>query len=211
MMQYKVIASSSRGNCTYINGDILVDVGISFSKIEKVLDVRKLKLILITHQHSDHLSITTLKKILSIKKKIKVLCNEVVGEILDKEKIKHNVIKINQQAIIKNDKLEKYYIEPFALTHDVQNFGYRVRIEEFGQTLYKVFYATDTGHLDGIDAKEYDYYFIESNYQDENLQSFDAIRVSKTHLSEEQCVNFYVMNKKETSELIRMHMSSRNW
>ena len=58
------IASGSSGNCTYVGTEetsILVDAGISCKRIEQGLraldrEARKLDGILITHEHSDHIS-----------------------------------------------------------------------------------------------------------------------------------------------------------
>ena len=58
------IASGSSGNCVYVGSDtthLLVDTGISRRKIEEglktlALSVQDLDGILITHEHSDHIS-----------------------------------------------------------------------------------------------------------------------------------------------------------
>ena len=58
------IASGSSGNCIYVGSDtthLLVDAGISKKRVEEGLDTLGLSLqdidgILITHEHSDHIS-----------------------------------------------------------------------------------------------------------------------------------------------------------
>ena len=44
------IASSSKGNCYIYNEDLMIDVGIPYSKIKEYL--KPVKLILLTHRHS---------------------------------------------------------------------------------------------------------------------------------------------------------------
>ena len=47
-MNYKIISSSSHGNCTIIEDIMAIDMGISFKKIEKYY--KKLKIILPHHK-----------------------------------------------------------------------------------------------------------------------------------------------------------------
>lgn len=62
-MKACVLASSSKGNCTYIGSDtthILIDAGVSVKDIEGKLSLLKvnpenISAILITHEHSDHI------------------------------------------------------------------------------------------------------------------------------------------------------------
>ena len=63
-MRFCSFASGSSGNCTYAGSDnthILVDVGISGKRVDAALEGaglcgRDLNGILITHEHSDHIS-----------------------------------------------------------------------------------------------------------------------------------------------------------
>ncbi len=62
MVRVTVLASGSRGNCTFVTGgrtSVLVDAGLSCREIVKRMaqageDPRKLDAILITHEHQDH-------------------------------------------------------------------------------------------------------------------------------------------------------------
>lgn len=49
-MNYKVINTGSDGNAILINGEILIDCGVSFKKIEPYY--KNIKLVLLTHVHS---------------------------------------------------------------------------------------------------------------------------------------------------------------
>jgi len=63
MVQICAIASGSNGNCYYIGNEkeaVLIDAGISRRQIlkrmkMKRLDIRKVKAVFITHEHSDHM------------------------------------------------------------------------------------------------------------------------------------------------------------
>ena len=105
----------------------------------------------------------------------------------------------------------RFSISPFKLYHDVQNCGYRIFKDEV-----KIFHATDTAHLQGISAKEYDLYAIEHNYNEDTV--YDIIREQESqgkfahqrgsinsHLSEQQARDFIFKNKKESSQILRLH------
>ena len=51
---------------------------------------------------------------------------------------------------------------PVSLYHDVSNFGYRIHSNQ-----HKHFHCTDTAHLQGITAKDYDSGTIECNHNRE--------------------------------------------
>ena len=95
--------------------------------------------------------------------------------------------------------------------HDVENCGYR--IFSYGK---KIFHATDTAHLQGIEAKGYDLYAIEHNYCEEEIE--EIIRKKKalgqysyeigainSHLSEQQARDFIYKNKVGNCQILRLH------
>lgn len=95
--------------------------------------------------------------------------------------------------------------------HDVENCFYK--IEKNG---YRIFHATDTKTLEGVTARGYDLYCIEANYSEPIAQQMieqarekgeftHIIGSINSHLSEEQCNDFYYKNKSENSKLIRLH------
>lgn len=202
-MDYKIIASSSKGNSVYINGNILVDIGIPFKKLNDAIDIKSIDFLLITHEHGDHLNIATLKSLMLKNFSMKIVCGSSVATKLINNNINRNTIMMLPRQIIK---LKNTQIRAVDLYHDVECLGYRIIIDN----KIKVLYCTDTYTIEHIDASEYDYYFLEGNYHEDIINSFDAQRVRDTHLSIEQAQNFYVMNKKEGSELILLHKSSRN-
>lgn len=209
-MNYKIIASSSKGNCVVLN-NIMIDCGIPFKKMDAAVDIKRIDVLLITHVHGDHLKISTLKKMLKVNRTIKIFVNAEVGEILTDNSIKHTLVNIGEEITIPFPNGDITKIKPVKLYHDVENFGYKIKTKDRFNETTKVLYCTDTHTLDGIEAKDYNYYFLETNYTEENLKSEDAHRIRNTHLSKEQAENFFVANKKEGSVLIPIHKSSRNY
>ena len=200
----KVIKSGSEGNAV-IYGRIMVDCGVSFSKIKDEVD--NIDLILLTHNHNDHLNVKTLASIAKIRHSMRFgLCSFlypfISNEIKDRQM---DVYEIGEWY-----RYGKFKISPIKLYHDVPNCGYRINIE--GE---KIIHATDTATLEGIEAKGYDIYAIESNYSESNIDELIAkypykAEARETHLSEEQCNEFFMSNKKGGSKLIRLHQSKNN-
>lgn len=103
--------------------------------------------------------------------------------------------------------------------HNVPNHGIHLWItnEETNETI-KVFYCTDMGDLLGVSASNYDYYFLEANYDAYKLRDIrQNLRLKKQydrfmrsvneHFSKQQCRKFYYANKSEDSQLITLHKS----
>ena len=206
-MKYEVIATGSNGNAVVINDNILIDCGVSFKALSEVY--KGLSLVIISHAHIDHFIKTTVRKLASERPMLRFACGDwlvadLVGCGVGKDKI----------DVIKPDVLYNYgsfKIQPVALVHNVQNLGFKIIIGE-----EKLFYATDTGNLDGITAPGYALYLVECNYEDEEMQEriqakqeageyiyeYDAM---KNHLSKQQVDEFILSNMGENSEYVYLH------
>lgn len=139
-------------------------------------------------------------------------CDLRVGEFLSK-----HLEGIKNVDVIEVGKVYDYgsfKISPIQLYHDVPNFGYRIFKDET-----KIIHATDTAHLEGITAKDYDLYCIESNYNEDTI--FESIERKKangefayqqgainSHLSEQQARDFIFKNRGDNSKVVRLHESS---
>lgn len=164
------LASGSSGNCVYI-GDgenhILIDAGISGKRIKLGLeaigvDIKDIKALLITHEHSDHIS------------GVGVLSRKYKMPIYSKAKTLKALLKIRSVGMIDPDLLRPLeadkpfnvgdiQIMPFATTHDaVDPLCYT-----FTQGDKKIGFATDLGsyndyikeHLSGANAL-----YLEANH-----------------------------------------------
>lgn len=213
------ISSSSVGNCYIYNQDLMLDVGVAFAKIKPY--IKNIKLLCLSHQHGDHLNKKTLKKLLYEKPTIKIVCGEWLVQIL----VDIGINKKNIFVLELNKKydLGKYIIELVPAIHDCSNCGYKITIKDND---YKIFHITDTSDISNIDAKNYDLYCIEANYNEELLEEhinqalesedsenklFYLNRVKSTHLSSKQAVDFLLENMSDTSEYIYLHKSSYNY
>ena len=161
---YQVVSSGSKGNCVIYHNSIAVDMGIPYKTIATYKN--NLQLVLLTHVHGDHLNVSTIKKLAFERPTLRFAC----GEFLTK-----HLQGIKNIDVIEVGKIYDYgsfKISPIQLYHDVPNFGYRIFKDET-----KIIHATDTAHLEGITAKDYDLYCIESNYNEDTI--FDSIERKK--------------------------------
>ena len=207
-MTYDIISTGSKGNALALCDNVLVDCGVSFNKLRN--HYKKLNLVLLTHIHIDHFNKTTIKKLAKERPTLRFGCCKWLVDDLVKCGVKKKNIDIYD--IGKRYKYnENLKIEPILLYHNVDQCGYRIFIDG-----YKCLYITDTNSVDGITAKDYDYYFIEANYVENEIQ--EKIKAKETlgiycyekdvilnHLSKEKCDRFLLDNMSDDSVAIYMH------
>lgn len=206
-MNYKIISSCSTGNATIIRDIILIDCGVTFKKLEKYY--KQLKIVLLTHIHSDHFKKETIKKLAQERPTLRFACCEWLLQPLLECGVLRKNIDVLQIGTRYDYKLFK--IVPIKLYHDVPQCGYRVLFDD-----YKVIYMTDTRTVEGIVAKNYDLYLVEGNYEEKELEQrikqkqeeglyYYESRVRNTHLSKGQATDFLLNNMGENSEYVFMH------
>jgi len=206
-MNYKVISTGSKGNAVLINSKTLIDCGVSFTKLQEYY--KSIQLVLLTHIHSDHFNKTTIRRLGIERPTLRFACCKwLVNNLVDCGINKKN-IDVLEIGLTYNFGICK--VSPLLLYHNVPQCGYRVFIED-----KKIIYATDTNTLDGISAKDYDYYFLEANYTEKGIQErIEAKRVlgiyiyeleaMENHLSKEKCDEFILNNAGDKSEYIYLH------
>lgn len=177
----------------------MVDCGVGYKEIEPF--VNQLQIVLISHEHGDHLNIATIKKLAFERPSLRFGCGPWLSEKLDFIR-NLDVYELNTVYDYGSFKLSMG-----KLYHDVENGFFR--IEKDG---YKIFRATDTAHLQGITAKNYDLYAIEHNYNEDTIDEMIEKHFYKkgainTHLSEQQARQFIYENRKPESEILRLHES----
>lgn len=217
-MKYNIIGSSSKGNAIVVEDKILLDCGVSYTKLKSYL--KDIKLIFISHVHKDHLLPTTIKKIAFNYPSIKYICgsNYVVNKLVE-----CGVNKKNIYVLKPNIKYDLGFIKAKLelLVHDTPNYALK-----FEYKSKKCIYIVDTASVENIKAEHYDLYLVESNYNEELLEqhiqecinnndSEDKLyylnRVKDTHLSYNKCTDFLLENMGENSEFVRIHKSSFNY
>ena len=212
MVNYNIIATGSSGNCVIVNEYIAIDMGVPFKALKDVY--KDLKIVFLTHEHNDHVKKSTIRTLAEERPTLRFACCEWLIPLLVESGVNRSNIDVLE--IGKMYDYTAFKVSPIKLYHDVPNCGYRLF---FGEK--KVLYATDTEHLDGISAKDYDLYLVEANYTEEDLQarikakqesgeySYEMNAASR-HLSKEQADAFLLENMNENSRYEYLHGHREN-
>ena len=207
-MKYDIIATGSNGNAVIINEEILIDCGVAYKKLEPY--AKKLKLVLLTHVHGDHFKPSTVRALHRERPALRFGCCEwMVGPLLD-AKVDKRVIDVYElhRGIWYPSFCD---IHPIPLVHDTPNCAYI--IARYGE---RCFYATDSGTLDGINAKGCGLYLIEANHTEGEIEARAAEKLSRgeysyeqraaaNHLSYEQAMDFLASNAGPQSRYVLLH------
>ncbi|MBQ8709165.1 MAG: MBL fold metallo-hydrolase [Bacteroidaceae bacterium] len=171
------LGSGSCGNCYYLATDtdaIIIDCGISIRRFKKNMleygiKIGKVKGMLITHDHADHIKATGK---LSKEYGIPVYTTSLIHEGMDRNW--QNSVKIpveNRHHIDKEEPFEigKFRITAFSLPHDAsENVGYFIEVGDYRFTV-----MTDVGDVTE-NVKQYilksTHLILEANYDEEMLR-----------------------------------------
>ena len=202
MLDYHIIGSSSRGNAVRIGG-IMIDCGMGFTDMKD--DLYKCHSLLITHAHSDHIKANTLKQINRHFPWIKTYANSDVAY-----KFYINQVIGSAAFVLKGGEI----VTPFAAVHDIPTTGFMIQMHGLD-----ILYVTDTAEVNIPKEARFDYFFIESNYDESKLREiakryrkgkYDPEDSAYRHLSTQQAKGVYYSHRKsKDSQFIELHKSSR--
>ncbi len=221
MSRFCPLFSSSKGNSIFLAGGgtaLLVDVGISFKRLQIALDeqgysAQDLGGVLITHEHSDHINgLQTLLK----KTKIPLFASKGTLEALWISGYipPHTVVHECDGAFTIGD----IEAQAFETPHDAANsVGYRFTMPD----LRTIAVATDLGHITDNVRKNLlgcDLVMLESNYDPGMLDCSSYPYVLKRriksdfgHLSNDACAEMLTaLVKNGTTRLVLGHLSEQN-
>lgn len=207
-MNINIIGTGSSGNAILFDDSVLLDTGLPFKELEA--HASKIKIVLLTHQHGDHLNKTTVRKLHIANNDIKFCCGDFIHKNVSDIGIpEEQIITVERGEYYRNNEI---IFSPVSLYHDVPNFGYRII-----KGAYKHFHATDTAHLQGISCKDYDSATVECNHErtaalqiiEEKAIEGDFChlkRAIETHLSVDKAVDFIISNN--IKDFYPVHMGS---
>ncbi len=172
-VQITILGSGSKGNSTYVEtggARILIDAGFSSRQIHQRLAAigkspESLSGILITHEHSDHISSLA---VLCSKLKIPIYCNRFTQEAIQSQSKTALSFKLFETGA--SFEIGDVVVDSFSVPHDAQDpTGFLLRT-----TAGHIGFLTDLGHvtkmaLDRI--RSANVLFLESNHDPELLQN----------------------------------------
>ena len=211
-----VISTGSDGNAVIIENTVLVDCGVPFKALKPYMN--DLRLLVLTHRHSDHFNRTTVSKLIMEKPLLRIVTPiDMVYELqkLGIPKLVSRIDLMNGNIFLYPYGNVTFRISSFDLRHDVPNVGYKITISKDGH-VKRLLYATDTNSMNGVTAKGYDVYLIEANYDEDEMrqkiQEKEARgefvyekRVIHSHMSKQQADAWLGENADEHSQFIYMH------
>lgn len=196
MINFNIVSTGSKGNAVILEDFILIDCGVPFSHIQK--HIKSLKLVLLTHIHSDHFRKSTIKRLAFERPSLRFACGRWLVQPLVQAGVNPKNIDVLDFDIMYNYGLCNVIAVP--LNHNVPNAGYKIHFPKG-----KVFYATDTNDLKGIIARHYDLYMVEANYEDEVIQKkIKAKEVAGQYAYEKQVLKNHLSKAKADDFIIRM-------
>ena len=197
MIAYNVIQTGSQGNAVIVQENILIDVGVAFVKVEPYL--KDIKLVLLTHRHSDHFRPSTIRRMAHDKPLLRFGCGPWMVKPLVEAGVAMSQIDVLREKIAYNYGICN--VIPVPVFHDVPNYGYKLHFQQG-----KVFYATDLGTLSGIVAKNYSLYLLEANYKEDELRTRMDEKIANGQFPYEQRVIRYHLSEKQANDWLYANM-----
>lgn len=219
-MTYEIVGTGSKGNAVVLDGEILVDCGVSWKKLKPY--AQKLRLVLLTHVHGDHFKPATVRALHRERPGLRWCCCEWMVEPLLKAGVSKRVIDVVEVGI-----LEAYAnlgaVQAEETPHNVPNCAWLIWLlkdgaarERLMDEIERVFYATDAANLDDVQAPGYDWYFIEANHGEAEIEARIAAKLEagefayeaaarENHMSEEQAMRWLAENMGPESRYVLLH------
>lgn len=221
-MRCTTLASGSKGNCFFIEGEsgaLLIDAGLSaketLGRIAAAgLDADRISAVLVTHEHGDHI-----RGLDVLIRKLNIPAYATQGTFRDFLDHRRTSDKPVDCRACRHDEVfavEDFSIEPFATSHDAaEPCGFVIR-----ENGLKIGYCTDTGILTPPmleRLRQCDGIVLESNHCPEMLTNGPypeslkrRIRSKRGHLSNPAAASCLTALGKDVPHVILAHLSETN-
>lgn len=207
MIDYNIISTGSQGNAVVVEKHILIDCGVPFRAIRR--DAKMLRLVLLTHVHSDHFKRGTLARLARERPTLRFACCGWLADPLAEAGVPQRQIDVLRAGTMYGYGICN--VIPFEVKHNVPNCGWKVWLPAG-----KLIYCTDMNNLNGISAPKYDLYMIEANYDEQKIREKIAekklngeyayeCQVLRNHMSRQKADDWLYRNMGPNSAYIYMH------
>ena len=186
-MKLKVLGSGSSGNCYILENEneaLIIEADVPFKDVKVALDfnVKKIRAVIISHEHGDHR---------------KYWYEYVRAGIPVFEPFK----AIEAHELIAFE----FFVKPFPLAHDVPCCGFYITHPEIGILVY----ASDTEYIK-YRFKNLNHILVEANYSDDLIdnQANNREHVLRGHMSLKTATDFISTNDNPTLlNVVLIHLS----
>ncbi len=193
MIDVRILATGSSGNCVLIDGHILVDAGITFKHFSEFgIPLEQITVCVITHKHGDHMNKPFVRKLLT-SGKIVVMSKDSAADLAGEGKIdveeyvkseniifldpeNHYEFDINKEGVKKTLDMHVYPQKH----HDIVNYALTFNDKE-----HRLLYSTDLDSLEPTDMGvglmhlgKFDIILLEGNYDEPYLRSYIEYMIS---------------------------------
>ena len=208
-MNLKVLGSGSSGNCYILENEteaLIIEAGVPFkdAKVALNFNVRKIKAVIISHEHGDHAKYVAeyMKAGIPVYSAFET---QTALEIITGERTK---------AIppLQNTWVGNFKVIPFNVPHDadIECYGYLIEHEEIGKLLF----LTDLEYCKyNFRKQNINHILIEANYSDDLIDNEASNRehVLRGHMSLKTATDFISTNDNPTLlNVVLIHLSDKN-
>ena len=218
----RIIGTGSSGNCSVIDGQFIIDLGVRKAQIPDEL-MKQVSAVLVTHRHVDHLLVPTLKWVYDVRPDLVTRqlfmvrdayeylaerCDERAAELAAKIPAA-NILDEHSEFSFRTRR-GKYDVTCFECVHDVQNVGFDITAPD-GR---RIVWATDTSSLEFAPDGLFDIVCVEGNYDEVVLKAalddpvlFTRSESNLRHLSVQDMETYARRHSKDGAIVVQLHMS----
>lgn len=209
MLEIKVIASGSAGNCTMLTSTagekILLDAGIPYKIVAVAANYEPINFALITYEHCDHANKSTIKKLLE--RGTEVYMTTGTKDALKLE-TRHNLHSLKYKFNARAVKIGSCKFKLLEVMHDAAE-PVAFQIEDVDDT---VLYVADAKNIPyGLD--DFKKLIVGTNFSEERLKrsdtdSYQKQRIFDNHISIERAFEHFDIMKRcgELEHLREVHL-----
>lgn len=224
----KIIDSGSSGNSVFLSEfQLLIDLGLSYKRYPANF-FNQVDYILLTHEHGDHINISTFIKLLTMYPHIRfIFTKRLAQKLLDpnfkrmssnREKLL-NFINTAPERFISfvpltytNRQGVSYALIPHHVKHgDISNVA--IELICYGKD-FQLLYATDLDNVEELPNKYFDTILLEANYSEDTLMDelklnpYDVRALANLrHISDQVAARYVLSHIKKTGRFLPLHGS----